>query len=581
MVVNGFDVHGRPIVWLRPSRENTKPSPRQVRHLIWQLERAIDIMPEGVNKLALVVDYKGANNNNNPPLSTAKEVINILQNHYCERLGRAVVINVPWYLNSFFSLLKPFLDPATKDKIQFNPEMTNLVNTEQLDAEFGGEHAYFYDHRVYMPALCSYCGIKEDGTRDLKPMKDQPEARPDELQRRLTSQVDESDRIAAEAREDIAPQEANRPAVGSVADEPIPKGVPTADQAGNRDAIPPIAAGAAVLAEGPAVAAAAHKEPTEGGQTEVKRVLQAQAGDGQNTAATAETSFAEPPSTAPVEAQAAPTETVPAARPTPSPAVEEVVETPVSSTSATPNPVRPSEKATTPAPDQPVQREGRSSTQERSIQTPTPSQPKKQPAAQPKGFKKLLAMCGCLPNGADKAFADSNGPSQPASIEKKIEPAIVITTPTHSRTGDNNDSDRNGSALPSEPGRDRVKIAPEAAASKPATNAPLATNATFGPEAYQTALEGPGEGDDYFTQGDLRKAHPKPHDESVKDAAQTVAQPEKILQRLHTGGSEDLVMAFEVKEPPQQAVEGETAAADEAASEETTAANAEQKEVQL
>ncbi len=49
-----------------------------------------------------------------------KTVANILQNHYVERLGRAFVVNVPWFINAFFTALTPFLDPITKDKIRFN-----------------------------------------------------------------------------------------------------------------------------------------------------------------------------------------------------------------------------------------------------------------------------------------------------------------------------------------------------------------------------------------------------------------------------------------------------------------------------
>lgn len=40
-VITGFDKESRPILYLRPGRENTKPSPRQIRYLVWSLERCI------------------------------------------------------------------------------------------------------------------------------------------------------------------------------------------------------------------------------------------------------------------------------------------------------------------------------------------------------------------------------------------------------------------------------------------------------------------------------------------------------------------------------------------------------------
>ena len=36
-ILNGFDLDGRPILYMRPGRENTETSPRQLRHLVWCL----------------------------------------------------------------------------------------------------------------------------------------------------------------------------------------------------------------------------------------------------------------------------------------------------------------------------------------------------------------------------------------------------------------------------------------------------------------------------------------------------------------------------------------------------------------
>lgn len=40
-IVSGFDREGRPILYLRPGRENTQTSDRQIRFLVWNLERLI------------------------------------------------------------------------------------------------------------------------------------------------------------------------------------------------------------------------------------------------------------------------------------------------------------------------------------------------------------------------------------------------------------------------------------------------------------------------------------------------------------------------------------------------------------
>lgn len=89
----GYDNEGRPCHYLNPARQNTKTSERQVQHLVWMLERVIDLMPPGQESLALLINFKSSSSGSNPSISTGKEVLGILQNHYPERLGRALIIN--------------------------------------------------------------------------------------------------------------------------------------------------------------------------------------------------------------------------------------------------------------------------------------------------------------------------------------------------------------------------------------------------------------------------------------------------------------------------------------------------------
>jgi hypothetical protein len=89
----GFDILSRPCLYLIPSRQNTNPSPRQIQQLVYSLERAIDMMPQGVETLSLLVDFKNSSNSKNPSAGTGRQVLHILQTHYPERLGKALVIN--------------------------------------------------------------------------------------------------------------------------------------------------------------------------------------------------------------------------------------------------------------------------------------------------------------------------------------------------------------------------------------------------------------------------------------------------------------------------------------------------------
>ena len=166
-VLTGFDKESRPILYLRPGRENTKPSPRQIRYMVWTLERAIDLMAPGQETLTIIVDFHGAHFSSMPSLGTARHVANILQTHYVERLGRALVCHTPRFISAFFTALSPFLDPVTKDKIRFNPDdLTEFIEPDQLDAQFpGGTYNYQFDFPKYWSALVERCDVAPDGTR--------------------------------------------------------------------------------------------------------------------------------------------------------------------------------------------------------------------------------------------------------------------------------------------------------------------------------------------------------------------------------------------------------------------------------
>ena len=94
-IIVGWDIAGRPCHYLNPGRQNTEPSPRQVQHLVFMLERVIYIMVPGQETLALLINFKTSKTRSNtaPGLSQGREVLNILQTHYPERLGRALIIN--------------------------------------------------------------------------------------------------------------------------------------------------------------------------------------------------------------------------------------------------------------------------------------------------------------------------------------------------------------------------------------------------------------------------------------------------------------------------------------------------------
>ncbi|OAQ64990.1 CRAL/TRIO domain-containing protein [Pochonia chlamydosporia 170] len=164
-IIVGFDKQGRPCQYLNPGRQNTDSSPRQIHHLFYMVERVTDMMPAGVEKLNLMINFKPSKQRQNTsvPVSTAREVLHILQSHYPERLGKALIINVPWIVWGFFKIIKPFMHPVTREKLKFNEDMTQFVPSSQLwSSDWNGDMDFDYDHSIYWPALNDMCRRRRD-----------------------------------------------------------------------------------------------------------------------------------------------------------------------------------------------------------------------------------------------------------------------------------------------------------------------------------------------------------------------------------------------------------------------------------
>lgn len=150
--VLGFDNSARPLHYMHPHRNDTKETPRQMRFAVWILECCIDMMPPGVEQLALLINFD--NKSRNPTsIANAKLMLYILQNHYVERLGVALCINVPWVFKAFWNAIQPLIDPVTKSKCKFDEDIKSEVPSEQLSAEYGGSLEPKYNHEKYWPEL--------------------------------------------------------------------------------------------------------------------------------------------------------------------------------------------------------------------------------------------------------------------------------------------------------------------------------------------------------------------------------------------------------------------------------------------
>ena len=115
---------GRPVVFMRPARDafaRGEDDTERLRWVVYVLEQGSRLAdadaPDG--KMTWLIDFVGYSRRNAAPMGTSMRTLSILQNHYPERLGRAVNFAPPFLFEVFFRAISPFIDPVTREKLVF------------------------------------------------------------------------------------------------------------------------------------------------------------------------------------------------------------------------------------------------------------------------------------------------------------------------------------------------------------------------------------------------------------------------------------------------------------------------------
>ncbi|WVZ71687.1 hypothetical protein U9M48_020242 [Paspalum notatum var. saurae] len=150
------DKHGRTVLVLRPGLENTTSATGQIKYLVYSLEKAIMNLPEDQEKMVWLTDFQ-CWTLGSTPLKVTRETVNVLQDCYPERLGLAILYNPPRIFESFWKIVKPFLDHETRKKVKFvysndkesQKIMAEVFDMEQLDSAFGGKNPATFEYNSY------------------------------------------------------------------------------------------------------------------------------------------------------------------------------------------------------------------------------------------------------------------------------------------------------------------------------------------------------------------------------------------------------------------------------------------------
>jgi len=159
MYRHGFDKHGQPIVYMKPGKDNTGVPEKEwkVKYLVYIMEKcAKSIKPStGAEKLVWLIDFSNYSTMGGIPMAKiSKEIVDILQNHYPERLGAAYIMNAPFMFEVFWKMISPFVDPITKQKVSLmSKDFSKLhenVDLDQLEKEYGGTDSFVYNFEEHM-----------------------------------------------------------------------------------------------------------------------------------------------------------------------------------------------------------------------------------------------------------------------------------------------------------------------------------------------------------------------------------------------------------------------------------------------
>lgn len=88
--------------------QNSKSVAGQIKYLVYCMENAILHLPSNQEQMVWLVDYWNFSLSN-ISLKSAKEAAHVLQNHYPERLGVAILYNPPRLFEQFYKVFLFFL----------------------------------------------------------------------------------------------------------------------------------------------------------------------------------------------------------------------------------------------------------------------------------------------------------------------------------------------------------------------------------------------------------------------------------------------------------------------------------------
>ncbi|KAF0928007.1 hypothetical protein E2562_037224 [Oryza meyeriana var. granulata] len=129
----------------------------QIKYFVYLLESlSMNSADEQEEHVTWLLDLRGWAISSTP-LSTSRESMHIVQNYYPGMIAVAILSNTPRIFESFWKILKHFLEAKMNEKVKFvytnNPESHKIVSEmfdmDRLETAFGGRNSITIDIDSY------------------------------------------------------------------------------------------------------------------------------------------------------------------------------------------------------------------------------------------------------------------------------------------------------------------------------------------------------------------------------------------------------------------------------------------------
>lgn len=113
-------------------------------------------------RMTWLLEMDGYSPRNSPPFAVTKQSISILQNHYPERLGWAILSRPPCIFSFLWRAINPFLDQETRDKVVMVKagcdvvrSLKGVIDASAIDQTQGGTRNGHYDFAAYQERMAN------------------------------------------------------------------------------------------------------------------------------------------------------------------------------------------------------------------------------------------------------------------------------------------------------------------------------------------------------------------------------------------------------------------------------------------